>query len=244
MYTSTMRYIEIIIVINLAIHLLFIKIVNYLLSQKNNKILIFISSIIDIFYVLFYLLFPYEIEAYKYLFIILISIIPFLRKELIKTLLSMLIYFMLNFMLGGTSELIYNIVANFHSVFISLLVVYIAFVIYAIYKKFNVCFHKLTYDVRIIDQDKVLKLKGFCDTGNFLKTEDNIPVVFIKKNIKIGNYKKKIIINSLTTKKEIILYEVDKFLIKLNKKFVKRDVYLAHADISCMVMFGLDILGG
>lgn len=243
-YTYLMRYIEIIIALNLAVHILFIRIANYLLKQKNNKLLILFSSVIDIIYTLLYLLFPYELEVYKYIFILLISILPFIGKGLIKALLSMIIYFMLNFMLGGTSELIYNIISNFYAVLISLLIINVAFIIYAIYKRLNISLNNLNYDIIIKHNNKKLNLKGYCDTGNFLTTDNNIPVVFINQKIKIGKYKKNIIINSVSVKKEINLYEVESFLIKINNKYVKKDVYLAHADISCMVMFGLDILGG
>lgn len=239
-----MRYIEIIIALNLAVHILFIRMTNYLLKQKNNRPLIMFSSMIDIIYTILYLLLPYELEAYKYVFIFIISLLPFIGKGLIKALLSMIIYFMLNFMLGGTSELIYNIISNFYSVLISLLAINVMFVIYAIYRKVNINLNDLYYDIIIKHNNKRLNLKGYCDTGNFLSTDENIPIVFINNKLKIGKYKSNIIVNSVSVKKKIKLYEVESFFIKINNKYVKKDVYLAHADISCMVMFGLDILGG
>ena len=203
-----------------------------------------ISSIIDIIYTTLYLLIPYQLEDYKYVFIILISIIPFLKKGITKALLSSLVYLMLNFTLGGISEQIYLIINNFWAVFIALLSMMILFLFIKIYKKIHFKHNELLYSIEIIDNKKILKLKGYCDTGNFLVTDNNIPVVFINKKYKIGNYKKSINVNTVSTKRPIRLYEVESFKIEINGKYIKKDIYLAYGDISFSIMFGLDLLGG
>lgn len=239
-----MRYIEIIALVNLFIHVCFIVISNYLFKSKNKKISILISCILDVIYVSLYLLVPYELEKFKYIVIFIISITPFITNGFTKALLQALIYMMLNFCLGGTAEVLYNIINNFYSVLIAIFLIIILFSIYALYKRIHFNHKSLLYEIYIEDKNKKLKLKGFCDTGNFLKTDENIPVVFIKNGIEIGEYKKDIYINTVSTKSKISLYEVKRFKIKLNKRFVKKDVYIAFADISFNAMFGLDILGG
>lgn len=237
-----MKYIEIIILINLIIHISIVRLCLYILRQKPSYIFIFLSVVADIVYVILYLLMPYEVEAYKYVFIFLISALPFLNKEISKTLTLSSIYLMLNFMLGGMSEQLYLIINNFFAVILGLFLIYLVIFIVFYSKKFKN--KSLYYEILITDNKKRYKLVGYCDTGNFLTDENNIPIVFINKKIKVGKYKKNIIVNTVSLSKELRLYEVDSFLIKINKKYIKKDVYLAYGDISFMVLFGLDILGG
>lgn len=239
-----MRYIEIILCINLAIHLIFVGIANYIMRQKKNNILIFLSCIMDAIYTWFYIYMPYELEPYKYLCIFVISITPFLRKGLSKALLLSLVYLMLNFTLGGSAEVLYAVLTNFLVVLCSILIIGAIFIVYAMYRKYHVVSSSFTYDVYIEDGSQSFYLNGFCDSGNFLTTDDNIPIVFLNHKIQIGRYKKSIEVQSVSVKKKISLYEVKEFKIKIKNKYVKRDVYLAYADISYMVMFGLNILGG
>lgn len=239
-----MRYIEIILLINLAIHLSFIAVANYIFKQKKNMMMILLSCIFDIIYVLLYIYIPYQLEAYKYLAIFVISVTPFITKGLYKALLLSLVYFLLNFTLGGSAELLYSIINNFWSVVLSLSGVLIILSVFAVYKRVHISHESLTYDVYIEDGSQSYYLDGYCDTGNFLSTDDNIPIVFLNRRIQIGRYKKSIPVQTVSLKREIQLYEVKEFRIKIKNKYVKRDVYLAYADISCMVMFGLNILGG
>ena len=51
-------------------------------------------------------------------------------------------------------------------------------------------------------------------------------------------------INTVSTNKQIPIYEVDSFKIKIKNKYVKKDVYIAYGDIAFNVMFGTDLLGG
>lgn len=239
-----MRYIEIIIILNLAIHLSFITIANYVFKQKKNRIAIFLSCILDIVYVLLYIYYPYQLERVKYLAILAISVTPFITKGIYKCLLLSLVYLMLNFTLGGSAEILYSVVTNFLAVVISLVVVMILFSVVALYKRIHIHHSSLTYEIYIEDGNHSYYLDGYCDTGNFLSTEDNIPIVFLNRKVHIGRYKKSIMVQTVSLKRQISLYEVKEFKIKIKNKYVKRDVYLAYADISCMVMFGLNILGG
>lgn len=158
--------------------------------------------------------------------------------------LEAIVYLMLNFTLGGSAEILYRIVNNFHSVIISLVLMVLLIGIFAIYKKINISHKSLIYELIISDENNLIYLNGYCDTGNFLTTDDNIPIVFLNNKISIGKYKRRILIQSVSTKSYINLYEVKEFKIKIKNKFIKRDVYIAFADINHMAMFGLNILGG
>lgn len=193
---------------------------------------------------LMYIYMPYKLEPYRYIFIFIISITPFITKGVTKALMGSLVYLMLNFTLGGSAEILYNILNNFYSVLISLFIMLLLLSIFAVYKKINISPKSLEYEISITDNKHSLYLNGYCDTGNFLTTDENIPVVFINKKFEIGKYKKSIIIQTVSTKKYINLYEINEFKIKIKNKYIKKDVYIAFADINHMAMFGLNLLGG
>lgn len=239
-----MRYIEIIILVNLTIHICFIIVANFILKQKKNIIMISISCILDIIYIFMYIYIPYELDSYKYILVFIISFIPFITKGIIKALMSSLIYLMLNFTLGGSAEILYNTLNNFYSVIISLILILFIFSIIAVYKKTHISVNNLVYEIVVTDDNHSIYLNGYCDTGNFLSTDENIPIVFINNKIDIGKYKKSILIQTVSIKKYINLYEIKEFKIKINNKYIKRDVYIAFADINYMAMFGINVLGG
>ena len=73
-------------------------------------------------------------------------------------------------------------------------------------------------------------------------TDNNIPVVFVKKQYHTGNYYKDILIQTVGSSYKISLYKIDSFKIKVNNKFIKKDVYIAYSNISYDVMFGSALL--
>lgn len=239
-----MKYIELLVVINVIIHLCFVKIAYYLLRIKTNNIVVSISCVLDGIYILLYIYIPYKIENIRYIFILLISITPFINKSPTKALMLCLIYLMLNFTLGGSAGILFKMINHFVVVLISLGLILTLFCVYAVYKRFHFRPDILEYEVIIEDESRTLYLSGFCDTGNFLTTDDNIPIVFLKKNITIGSYYKTIKIQGIGMTKDISLFKVKNFKIKIKNKYVKRDVYLAYGDIAFNVMFGSNLLGG
>lgn len=239
-----MKYIEIIVLTNMLIHFVLLKATFILGKAKMNYYTSIISCFFDGIYILFYLYFPYELESYRYLVIIILSVIPFIHKGITRCLILLLIYWMLNFTLGGSAGVLFNIMNNYYVVFICLGVLFILSIIFSIYKKYHFNINELEYEILIEDNNKKLYLNGFCDTGNFLVNYDNIPIVFVRNNIKIGRYYKTIEINTVSTIKKIPIYEVECFKIKIKNKYVKKDVYIAYGDIAFNVMFGTNLLGG
>ncbi len=239
-----MKYIELLVVLNIGIHLCFVRIAYYLLRIKPNRIAISISCLLDGIYILLYIFIPYQIEAYRYLIMMVISLCPFITKRPTKALFLCLIYLMLNFTLGGSAGVLYKMMNHFTVVLICLGCILVLFACYAIYKRFHFRPDVLEYEVMIEDENRTIYLSGFCDTGNFLTTDDNIPIVFLKKNIQIGHYYKTISIQSVSTNTKLPIFEVKSFKIKIKNKYVKKDVYLAYGDIAFNVMFGSNLLGG
>lgn len=240
-----MNYIEIIVLINVIIHYGLTVITGYISSIKINQILLFVSVILDIIFVLLYLYIPYQFEPYKYIFILLIAIIPSINKGSIRCLFYTLIYLMLNFTLGGITDIIYSYINNFSAIILALIFIVVITLFVYVYKKQKLNYDKFIYDVILEFDKKVVKLKGFCDTGNFLKNDDLIPVVFVNKIYSMGKFVKKINISTINSNDFVEIYIINSFKIKINKKFVKKDVYIAFVDTGNNdVMFGIDILGG
>ncbi len=239
-----MKYIELLVIINVLIHFCFVKIAYFLLHIKPNHIAISISCLLDGIYILLYIFIPYQIESFRYLLILIISIVPFITKRPSKALFLCLIYLMLNFTLGGSAGILYKMMNHFTVVLICLGCILVLFACYAFYKKFHFRPDILEYEVMIEDSNRRLYLSGFCDTGNFLTTDDNIPIVFLKKNIHIGKFYKTMQIQSVGVQQRIDLFKVKSFKIKIKNKYIAKDVYLAYGDIAFNVMFGSNLLGG
>ena len=150
LYTTDMKYIEIIILINVLIHFIFVRIAYFLLKLKMNNITCVISCFLDGIYVLFYLISPYELEKYKYLCITFISVFPFIHKGPTKCLMLMLVYLMLNFTLGGSAGILFSIMNHFSSVIICLGILLFLVCIYAVYKKYHFDPSELEYEVLVL----------------------------------------------------------------------------------------------
>ena len=233
-----MKYIEVIVLINILIHFSFIRMSNFIMRRKNRWLPIILSILLDVVYVILYLLIPEKVESLKYIVILVLSILPFISKSLTTTLFNTIIYLMFNFILGGFSEIMMNIVNHYLLVLLCLVVINILFTLFAVYKKIHIKERKHLYDILVFDNKQKYEFKGFCDTGNLLVTDGNIPVVFINKKYKIGKYYKNMMVNTISGNKEIELFKIDKFMIKVNEKYVKRDVYISFVDIRWDVLFG------
>ena len=242
MYTLIMRYIELIVLLNILIHFTFVRLTNFIMNKKNKYLLIIISILLDAIYVCLYLLLPERINSYKYIIVLALAIIPFLGNRITITLCLTLIYLMLNFILGGTSGIMIKIINHYIIVVVCLLVINLLVVIYIFIKNRNFSNRKLIFEVQIEFKGQKLILEGFFDTGNFLLTDNNIPVVFVKKQYHIGNYYKDILIQTVGSSYKISLYKIDSFKIKVNNKFIEKDVYIAYSNISYDVMFGSALL--
>src|SRR5574344_1877881 len=103
-----MRYIETFLIYGVVIHIIFVKISAMLLGIKVRKGLLGISILLDIVYMLLYVYLPYEIEAYQVLFILIITVLPFISKSIKEMILGSFLYLLGNFSLGGISEIFYH----------------------------------------------------------------------------------------------------------------------------------------
>lgn len=237
-----MEYIESIVLINITIHLLFVKISSYMLGIKTNKICLCLSILLDSIYVVLYLLVPYKIERFKYGFLFLISVLPFLKQK-IGSGIGFIFYLGFNMTLGGVNEILYSI-SSYTKLYLVLSILALYFTGVFISFRLKTFQHdKLYYSIRISHGGKKYTYTAYLDTGNFLKY-DFIPVVFLSSKDLLNKKFKTIQISGAINSSLIDLYTVDSFEIKMKGRYVKRDVYVAYANISYEALISLKTIGG
>ncbi len=237
-----MEYIEVIVLINVLIHLVFIRLTSYVMGIKLNTYKIILSAILDIIYVVLYLLRPYHLEKFKYFFIFLISYIPFsfINKN---SLTCFFIYLVFNMSIGGINEVLYTIL-NYRiiAILISIIIMVIISLIYA-YKKIYFNHKYLNYELKITINKKCYSIIAYLDTGNFLKY-NFIPIILVKNKKllikKIGN----IPISGAINEGMIDVYKADCLEIKIGGVYRKIDAYLSYANIGYDALIGLETIGG
>ena len=239
-----MRYIEIIVLLNVLIHLILVIASSYVSEIKGSKLFILLSVILDAIYIILYVYIPYELEKYKYLMIIIISILPFISRQFTKTLVGMLIYLLLNLCFGGLANVLYTIINSPYVVIGGIILVYLVVIITTLIIRKSKKNKELFYDILLEYDGKILPVKGYYDTGNMVIVDEVIPVVFLNKKYKIGRYYKNINITTVNHNSGIDIYIIDSFRIKVDDKYVKKRVYIAYADIRYDAIFGHKILGG
>jgi hypothetical protein len=151
---------------------------------------------------------------------------------------------MINFTLGGITEIIYKIINNPLSIILSLLIIIIITLLIYLHKRIRVNYESLIYDVIIEYRTKSIKLRGFCDTGIFLRSDDLIPIVFVQNKYKMGIFVQSIEVITVNNVNYMDTYVVDQFKIKIKNRYICKDVYIVFVDMKYDVMFGIDILGG
>lgn len=237
-----MEYIETIVLINVGIHLIFVRISCMILGIRTKPILLILSCGLDIVYTILYLTIPYKIELFRYLFVFLISVFPFLEYKM-GSVAGFVLYLIFNMTVGGINEILY--VANKYSMLVLFLsVVGIAFIGVTFSIKTKTFHHnQLYFLVRVTNKKKRYYIKAYLDTGNLLNYE-LIPIVLVKKKEMLGSFYKEIQINGAINGSKLMLYKVDRFEICIHGKYYKRDVYLAHAVTCFDALIGLKIIGG
>lgn len=238
-----MVYIEEIIIIDTLIHIFFLNITGYISYLKLKKLNIVFSIILNILSIIIYVYLIKNIYI-NLMFFLLISLVSFYRKKKKNYIKEVLIYLTLNLIFGGINQIFYiNILYNRYLTLI-LLFGFIFFTIFFITKgKFSFNKDNLVYDFIIIYNNKKLDLKLYLDTGNFLQSEDYLPIIILNKKYQIGSFYKKENCYTITGSKEIELYKVDEIYLSLGK-LKKVEAYITFASMEYDGMCGLKIIEG
>lgn len=224
-------YIEAILFINSIIHYNFFILTIRICKIKKETWRLVLSLILINIFMLLYLKF-HNVDYFKYPFGIILSLLCFKSKRII----SMLIYFALNFLLGGISGLfiIYTNKLYFIILITLFIIIFVGEIMLLKIKetKYNQSFF---YDVMIDNQ----VLHAFLDSGNNLMIDEK-PVIFLKKKIK-AKYIKEIRYETTGGKVLTSIYEAPIYMIIDNKK-IKLECYVAFSNIKYDCLLNLNIL--
>ncbi|MGM9972006.1 MAG: sigma-E processing peptidase SpoIIGA [Anaeroplasmataceae bacterium] len=238
-------YIEIIVLINIIIHIITSYSVAFIINTKIKKLNIAISTILDSIYMVIYVLFPEYTLYIKYLFGSVLAIITFSGAGIKAIIRSVILYNAINFLAGGKAFLLYEIGYLNNVTLISIFVVlFIGIYFYKMQYKVTINIDQLFYKLEIINDNKRLLLDCYLDTGDFLVCDDLVNIIFINKKYEMGRYIKKQYSKSVGVVSEISLYMVDKIYLYINNKKYKKIAYIAYMDLPYDGIFGISFLGG
>ena len=237
-----MEYIEVIVLINTFIHLIFIRLTSYVMGIKPSTYKIILSIIIDGIYVILYILKPYQLEKYKYFFIFIISYLPFTFVNK-NSFTCFLVYLVFNMSIGGINEILYTILCyRLLAIALSIIIMVIISLIYA-YKKIYFNHKYLNYEIKITINNRIYKMMAYLDTGNFLKY-NFIPIILVRNKNLLVKRVGKMPISGAINKGNIDIYKADCLEIKIGGEYKRINAYLSYANISYDALIGIETIGG
>lgn len=173
-------YIEVVIIVNLLIHLFSLFIIKELLYLKFSK-LIYFSLILDVIYILMYI-YGTNFLIIKYIFPFILVLFAY-KLDIFSYLKSVILYYILNYFLGGIS-LTLNISGNFGYLIIFGIFIFLVLIIYIFFKKRII---KINYLVSYKFKSKNYNLKAFLDTGCDIYY-NGYPVIIINQKYEFNIY--------------------------------------------------------
>lgn len=239
-----MIYIEKLILIDLLIHISFIYLTSMICAIKVRKINILFSSIINIVLIIIYIYF-YKNILLNLFFSVVIALISFLGVTIKMIIKEAILYLLLNILLGGLSEILY--ICNIKGCLALIALVFFMTTIviaYMIFFKINISFNCLIYEMYIVHKRKKYRLIGYLDTGNFMQSENNVPVIVLSTKYKIGDFIKNERCITISGQKELKLYKVDNIYLKIKKRYKPINAYIVYSHLNYDCMFGLKIIEG
>lgn len=240
-----MVYIEYVLGLNAVIHVMLVYVTGIIINSRIRRKYLIISVILDSIYMFFYMYHPTHFEIIKYGFGIVLMFVTFFKTGIKNMVKASFIYYLQNFILGGISSILYmSTKLNVYGIIIIIIVNLIVTYIYKEKTRVKVNINNLNYELMIVDHGEKYFINGYCDTGNFLLSEDMISVVFINSKFKFGSFVKTLDSQSIGVRNNLNLFKVDEFYIKKNDVYEKKDVYIAFCDLHFDGMFGLNLLGG
>lgn len=224
-------YIELILLYDFLITLVFLRLINITLNIKDNILINILLSFISSLY--FFTLYFYNIYiVIRYFGGIILIILDklFLRYNMKIMFVKCSSFYILYFILSEITSLLnityFNSFDNTYILFI-LLFIYITQILLNFIKLNGIFISNKTYDVLIITNNKKLKLKGFYDSGNLIEYMYK-PVIIVSTTFYDESFRKvgEVLINQVGNKLKCSVYMCNKVII--NK--VRCDCYLLFLD--------------
>ncbi len=222
-------YLDLILLSNFVINLLFLYFIEKLFDDKIIWRRIVFAGIVGSLMVLIYFLDYFFVVMFKIIGGIIIVLIGLSNISKSKQIIKISLFYVLNFALVGFLQAFR--INEWYLLIVSLIVI-LGLVILENNKKYFIFIKNLQYNVIVNLNNEIVKLKGFLDTGNEC-FYNGIPVVFInecfynEKFISIGIFTVKTI-NGINCQN---CFKPDCFWIIINNKKIKKDVYVVFTNI-------------
>lgn len=221
-------YIEKIILLNTLIHTLLVLAVIFITNNKIKKRNFIISTLIGILNMYFYFLFTLDYIHY--------IIFLFFTIALFRNIKSTLLYFILNFILGGVTGVV-NLSISYYYEVILVCSIIIIFIIFLLKKENN------NVEI-IIKTDKEYKFNGFYDTGCLINI-GLTPVIVLNEKYNINlEYFTNIKINTIAGETLHNVYKATNVYLFNNKKKVEKHCLIILSNIDYEVIVGKNFIGG
>lgn len=201
-------YIDVVIIENFIINYFLILITTQIISIRVKIINIFLASLLGSIYTLFIFLPKYSFFTSiigKSLVVVVMMIVALKGKKISTILKGSIVFFMTSFMFVGICfffSLMQNdyditrafVIEKYSSKYLlfSGIIIYIVFNRIIFYIKDRISISSLIYDLEMNIDGKIIKIKGFLDTGNeLIEPVTSLPVIIVERyclnNINLEN---------------------------------------------------------
>ena len=233
-------YLDLILLSNFLINFLFLSFIEKLFNDKIKYLRITIASVIGSLFVLVYF------TDYIYLFIckliggILITIIGLVNITKSKQIIKICLFYALNFAFVGFLQ---SFKINDWYLLLVAIIVILGLFVFENSRKYFIFINRCKYNVIVLFENCVLSLESFLDTGNEC-FYNNTPVIFINQRYKpsgliaIGIMN----INTVSGNSSVEVYKPLEFWVIINKKKIKKDVYVLFSDFEKDCLLGSNLL--
>lgn len=225
-------YIELFILINILISIITLVIIHTIMFIKYSK-LFFLGQVINVLYMFLYI-YSHEISFYIKCIVPIVIVILSFKTSLYFYIKSIIIYYLISFVLGGSGLLI-TISGNIKYFIILILILFFLLICHLFFKRKRI---EIFYMIKFKFLNKEYKLNAFFDTGCDIFYKFN-PVIILNEKYKFNiSPVDTIKISSGIATEEVDIFYIDKLYI--NKKIIS--VYCIFLDIHYNAIIGYDVL--
>lgn len=223
-------YWDVVLILNICINFIFLVLIDTLHRERINYKLTIFSSLLGGGLVFSYLLNYQLFLFFKLCGGVLIAGVCYLKNHLIKLLTKISSFYILNFMFVGmlSSFKITNFV-------ILLIVGFFMILLIIIDANKRLYYYLIEHEYTVILEldGRILKLKGFLDTGNLALNKDSIPIIFIDNKYFVNDLTKydDYLLQTINHHQIISLYRPNKCIIYYQKKYIEKEVLISFSDL-------------
>lgn len=231
-------YLDVLFLFNFLIGVLFLYVIEVAYQEKVSYKRILLGGIVSGFLVIGFLFDYFIYNLFKIVGGVIVAIIGLRSTSIIKTLIKITSFYILNFVCVG-------FVSSFHIIewYFFLIVLGLIIIIYFIEsnKKMHIFINALKYNVSVSFNHKKLKLEGYLDTGNFSKAGD-IPIIYLSSKYLTNHFSSEqyrlVNINTINGVSLCKAYKPNSFIVYDRKKKLEKEVLIVFSnlhDFDCLL---------